>query len=103
MVKLRSILLQICASILALFLWGGVVWAVETDPPGVIPQPEPAVGPTSARFVPGTTPLMISLLGNSTHLKVLGNETEGSAPQLTDLPTQLLAGAGINYREDIRP
>ncbi|NJK29803.1 MAG: DUF3352 domain-containing protein [Acaryochloris sp. SU_5_25] len=103
MVKLRSILLQICASILALFLWGGVVWAVETDPPGVIPQPEPAVGPTSARFVPGTTPLMISLLGNSTPLKVLGNETEGSAPQLTDLPTQLLAGAGINYREDIRP
>jgi hypothetical protein len=103
MVKLRSILLQICVSILALFLWGGVSWAVETDLPGVIPPPEPAVELTSARFVPGTTPLMISLLGNSSPLKVLSNETEGSAPQLTDLPATLLAGVGINYHEDIRP
>jgi|GEM_PF-3099965 len=103
MVKLRSVFRLLLASVLALLLGGGAVWALETEPALVPPQPEPALGPTSAYFVPATAPVMVSWDGNSNFLKTLGNETATTSPQLTDWPATLLATAGIDYRQDIRP
>ena len=103
MVKLRSVFLQLLASILALLLCGGAVWALEPDASLGTPQPEPELGPTSAHFVPKTTPLMISLLGNSSPFRTLSNDNQGGSSQLADLPATVLASAGIDYRQDIRP
>lgn len=103
MVKLRSVCLQLLASILALLLWGGPVWAFETEPELATPQPEPALGPTSAHFIPDTTSLMISLMGNSSPLKIVGSASVAASSQFTDLPAALLATGGIDYQQDIRP
>lgn len=102
MVKLRSVCLQLLASVLALLLWGGPVWALEAEPELAPPLPEPALGPESAHFIPDTTALMVSLTGNSP-LKMAGNGSVGASSQLTDLPAALLAGGGIDYQKDIRP
>lgn len=102
MVKLRSVCLQLLASVLALLLWGGPVWALEAEPELAPPLPEPALGPESAHFIPDTTALMVSLTGNSP-LKMAGNGSVGASSQLTDLPAALLASGGIDYQKDIRP
>lgn len=102
MVKLRSVCLQLLASVLALLLWGGPVWALEAEPELAPPLPEPALGPESAHFMPDTTALMVSLTGNSP-LKMAGNGSVGGSAQLTDLPAALLASGGIDYQKDIRP
>lgn len=102
MVKLRSVCLQLLASVLALLLWGGPVWALEAEPELAPPLPEPALGPESAHFMPDTTALMVSLTGNSP-LKMAGNGSVGASSQLTDLPAALLASGGIDYQKDIRP
>lgn len=101
MVKLRSVFLQLLASVLALLIWSGPVWALEAEPELAPPQPEPELGPESAHFMPDTTPLMVSLTGSP--LKMAGNEPAGTSSQLTDLPAALLATGGIDYEKDIRP
>lgn len=103
MVKFRSVCLQLLASVLVLFLCGGVVWADETNIPLMPPQPETELGPRSAHFIPDTAPLMISMSGNSSPLKLLSSETAGRSSQLADLPATLLASAGIDYQKDIHP
>lgn len=103
MVKLHSIFLQLLASILALLICGGAVWAIEPDASIGTPQPEPELGPTSAHFIPKTTPIMISLLGNSSPFRMLSNEEQGGSSSFADLPATVLASAGIDYRQDIRP
>lgn len=101
MVKLRSVFLQLLASVLALLIWSGPVWALEPEPELAPPQPEPELGPESAHFMPDTTSLMVSLTGSP--LKMAGNESAGASSQLTDLPAALLATGGIDYQKDIRP
>ncbi|ABW25415.1 DUF3352 domain-containing protein [Acaryochloris marina] len=101
MVKLRSVFLQLLASVLALLIWSGPVWALEPEPELAPPQPEPELGPESAHFMPDTTSLMVSLTGSP--LKMAGNESAGASSQLTDLPATLLATGGIDYQKDIRP
>ncbi|BDM80310.1 DUF3352 domain-containing protein [Acaryochloris marina] len=101
MVKLRSVFLQLLASVLALLIWSGPVWALEPEPELTPPQPEPELGPESAHFMPDTTSLMVSLTGSP--LKMAGNESAGASSQLTDLPATLLATGGIDYQKDIRP
>lgn len=101
MVKLRSVFLQLLASVLALLIWSGPVWALEPEPELAPPQPEPELGPESAHFMPDTTSLMVSLTGSP--LKMAGDESAGASSQLTDLPAALLATGGIDYQKDIRP
>lgn len=101
MVKLRSVFLLLFASVLALLLCGGTAWALEPEPALAPSPPEPELGPTSAHFIPNTTPLMVSLVGHPSSFKLLGSETEGPS-QLTDVPALLLASAGMDYHQDIR-
>ncbi|WP_299408327.1 DUF3352 domain-containing protein [Acaryochloris sp. IP29b_bin.148] len=100
MVKLRSVFLLLFASVLALFLCGGMAWALESEPAS--PQPEPELGPASAHFIPNTAPLMVSLSGSSSSFKPLENETTGTAAQWSEIPALLLASAGMDYQKDIR-
>lgn len=103
MVKLRSVFRLLLTSVLALLLGSGAVWALDTESALVPPQPEPELGSSSAQFVPATAPLMVSWDGNSNLLKTLGNEAATTSPQVTDWPAMLLATAGIDYHQDIRP
>ncbi|WP_299488266.1 DUF3352 domain-containing protein [Acaryochloris sp. IP29b_bin.137] len=103
MVKLRSVFLQLLASVLALLLCSGTVWALDTDSSAGTSPLEPELGPAAARFIPDAAPLMVSLVGHSGPLKSLGDEAAGHSFQYTDLPAALLATAGIDYRQDIRP
>lgn len=103
MVKFRSVFLQLLISVLVLLLCSGTVWALDPEPSLGTPPSEPELGPASARFIPEAAPLIISLGGNSSLLKGLGDQTEDGSFQYTDLPAAVLATAGIDYRRDIRP
>lgn len=102
MVKLRSVFLQLLATVLAFLLCSGTVWALDAEPSLGTP-PEPELGPDSVHFIPKAAPLMVSLAGNASPLKLLGTNSGGSSFQYTDLPATVLATAGIDYRQDIRP